>query len=102
MTGMRIGIVGCGSISLAYLRNAPLFRGVEIIACADINREAADRRAAEFGVRATDVDALVADKDVPLIVRSIAALERIDTRLVVLGDGPDTIRDRTSPPRRTL
>ena len=48
---MRIGIVGCGSISLAYLRNAPLFGGVEITSCADINQDAASRRAAEYGLR---------------------------------------------------
>ena len=48
---------------MAYLRNAPLFRGVEITACADINPDAAARRAAEFGLRAMDVDALIADPD---------------------------------------
>ena len=49
-TKLRIGIVGCGNISMAYLRNAPLFRGVEITACADIKPDAAARRAAEFGI----------------------------------------------------
>ena len=38
-----IGVVGCGNISLAYMRNAPLFRGVEITACADLDIEGALR-----------------------------------------------------------
>ena len=67
-TSLRIGIVGCGSISLAYLRNAPLFGGVEITSCADINQDAASRRAAEYGLRMLDVDALVADPEVDLVL----------------------------------
>ncbi len=65
---LRIGVVGCGNISLAYLRNAPLFRGVEIIACADINPEAAARRAADFNLRALDVAGLIADPEVDLVL----------------------------------
>ena len=38
---LRIGLVGCGNISMAYLGNAPLFRGVEITACADLDPAAA-------------------------------------------------------------
>jgi predicted dehydrogenase len=67
-TRLRIGVVGCGNVSLAYLRNAPLFRGVEISACADINADAAARRAGEFNLRAMDVDALMADPGVDLIL----------------------------------
>ena len=47
---LRIGIVGCGNISTTYLSLAPLFRGIEIRAVADLNMEAAQARAAEFGV----------------------------------------------------
>ena len=67
-TNLRIGIVGCGSISMAYLRNAPLFRGVEITACADIMPDAAARRAAASGIRAIDVDALIADPAVDCVL----------------------------------
>ena len=67
-TKLRIGIVGCGNISMAYLRNAPLFRGVEITACADLFPEAAARRAAEYGLRAMDVEELMAAPDIDLIL----------------------------------
>lgn len=65
---LRIGVVGCGSISMQYLRNAPLFAGVGVAACADLNPDAAARRAAEFGLRAMEVDALIADPDIDLVL----------------------------------
>lgn len=65
---LGVGIVGCGNISAAYLRLAPLFRGIEVRACADISTAAAEARAAEFGVRAESVDALLADPDVDVVI----------------------------------
>ncbi|TIY09677.1 MAG: gfo/Idh/MocA family oxidoreductase, partial [Mesorhizobium sp.] len=32
---LGIGVVGCGNISMTYLRNAALFGDVELRACAD-------------------------------------------------------------------
>ncbi len=63
-----VGIIGCGNISPAYLRLAPLFRGVEIRAVADIDAAAAEQRAAEFGVRAQTVDALLASDEIDVVV----------------------------------
>ncbi|MEM1287298.1 MAG: Gfo/Idh/MocA family oxidoreductase [Pseudomonadota bacterium] len=65
---LGIGIIGCGNISAAYLRLAPLFKGIEMRAVADLNMEAASARAEEFGVRAETVDALLAAKDIDIIV----------------------------------
>ena len=33
---LALGIVGCGNISTTYFSLAPLFRGIEVKACADI------------------------------------------------------------------
>ena len=63
-----IGIIGCGNISAAYLRLAPLFKGLEVRAVADMNMEAAQARAAEFGVKAQSVEDLLANKDIDIIV----------------------------------
>ena len=49
---LGIGIVGCGNISAAYFRLAPLFKGLEVRACTDLNMAVAEARAKEFGVRA--------------------------------------------------
>ncbi len=63
-----IGVIGCGSISLAYMRNAALFGNMRLVACADVVPEAAERRAAEFGVRAQSVDALLDNVEVDLVL----------------------------------
>ena len=42
---LGVGIVGCGNISETYLKLAPLFRGIEMRACADIDMAAKYRRA---------------------------------------------------------
>lgn len=68
MERLGVGIVGCGNISAAYFRLAPLFRGIEVRACADISPAAAEARAAEFGVRAESVDALLADPAVDVVI----------------------------------
>ncbi len=38
---LGIGIIGAGNISTTYLRLAPLFKGIEVRAIADINKTAA-------------------------------------------------------------
>lgn len=65
---LGVGVIGCGNISAAYFRLAPLFRGIEMRACADINMEAAKARAAEFGLRAETVDGLLAASDIDIVV----------------------------------
>ena len=45
---LGVGIIGCGNISTSYLALAPLFKGIEMRACADINAEAVKARAAEY------------------------------------------------------
>lgn len=65
---LGIGIIGCGNISAAYMRLAPMFRGIEMRACADLNPDAAKDRAAEFGLRAEDVDGLLAADDIDIVV----------------------------------
>ena len=61
-----IGIIGCGNISTAYLRLAPLFKGLEVRAVADMNPDTAKARATEFGVRAETVEGLLAADDIDL------------------------------------
>ena len=65
---LGIGVIGCGNISAAYFRLAPLFKGLEVRACTDINMAAAEARAKEFGVRAEGIDALLADPDVDVVI----------------------------------
>lgn len=65
---LGIGVIGCGNISAAYMRLAPMFNGIEMRACADMNIDAAKARAEEFGLRAETVEGLLASDDIDIIV----------------------------------
>lgn len=67
-TTLAVGVIGCGNISKAYMELAPLFRGIRMVACADMNPDAAKARAAEFNLGAMDVDGLLASDQVDVIV----------------------------------
>jgi predicted dehydrogenase len=83
---VKIGIIGCGTISGIYLKNLAQFPGLEVVACADMLLERAQARAAEFGVpRACTTSDLLVDPEVELVINltipnahaeiSLAALE---------------------------
>ena len=63
-----MGVIGCGNISAAYFRLAPLFRGIAMKACADINMDAAKARAKEFDLRAETVEELLRDEEIDIVV----------------------------------
>jgi predicted dehydrogenase len=64
-----IGIIGCGNISSTYLRTAPLFDILQVVACADIDLQRARTQAELFGVpQACTVEALLADPQIDIVV----------------------------------
>lgn len=65
---VRIGLIGCGTISPAYLRAAATFESLEFAACADLDPSAAERTEEQFGVPATTVEALLARDDVEAVL----------------------------------
>lgn len=65
---MRLGLVGCGNISDIYLLNAPRFRDIKFVACADINADAASRQGEKYGIEARTVKRLLASEDVDIIL----------------------------------
>ncbi|MFK7893455.1 MAG: Gfo/Idh/MocA family protein [Granulosicoccus sp.] len=87
MNQQGVGIIGCGNISAAYLRLAPLFRGVQIVAVADMNPEAARARAEEFDVRASSVDDLLRDDDISTIVNLTVPDAHFDVTRNILESG---------------
>ncbi|MXU65992.1 Gfo/Idh/MocA family protein [Oceanomicrobium pacificus] len=65
---LGVGIIGCGNISTTYFKFAPLFKGIEMRACADMNPDAAQAQADAFGLRAMSVEDLLAADDIDIIV----------------------------------
>lgn len=91
---MTIGIVGCGNISMVYLRNAPLFRDVEITACADINMVAAAQRAEEFNLRAVDVATLMAAPDIDLVLNLTVPVAHFDISMRAVSAGKHVFTEK--------
>ncbi len=65
---LGVGILGCGNISTTYFALSPLFKGIRVLACADINPAAAEAKAKEYGVKAQTVEDLLANDELDVIV----------------------------------
>ena len=65
---VRIGLIGCGTISPAYLRASQMFPILDFIACADINPEASSACSREFGIPAMSVEQLLLNEDVETVL----------------------------------
>ena len=61
-------IVGCGTISAAYLRAAKVLPEYRIVACADLDRDRTAARAAEFGLQACTVQELFDDRSIEIVL----------------------------------
>ncbi len=66
---VKVGVVGCGTISGIYLKNAQWLSAFEIAACADLFVARAVARAAEYGVpKACSVAELLADPEIEIVL----------------------------------
>lgn len=65
----RIGIIGCGNISGAYVKACSRFSDIRLVAVADIDLDRAKAKAAEHNIpRALSVDEILADPEVEIII----------------------------------
>jgi predicted dehydrogenase len=85
---LRIGVVGCGVISGAYLETFPRLPGVQVTAVADLIAERATATAARWpGVRALDVDGLLASDDVDVVLNLTLPAGHADVALAAMAAG---------------
>ncbi|WFU06019.1 Gfo/Idh/MocA family oxidoreductase (plasmid) [Rhizobium sp. CB3171] len=91
---LGIGIIGCGNISMTYLRNASLFAGIEVHACADISADAAALRGKEFGIRSVSVDQLLADPEVDLVLNLTVPAVHFEITMSALSAGKHVFTEK--------
>jgi predicted dehydrogenase len=82
-----VGIIGCGNISSQYLKAIPGFDVLEIVGIADMKPEVAAARAAEFGVSAVSVDALLADPKVEIVLNLTIPRAHVEVGLRAIAAG---------------
>lgn len=86
MQKVKVGIIGCGNISDAYLKNCVHYEQLEVVALADLNLELAKSKASTYGIeRVLTTDELLADPEIEIVLNltipqahaeiSLAALE---------------------------
>jgi Predicted dehydrogenases and related proteins len=68
MHKLKVGVIGTGNISSAYLNNGQKFDSMEIVACADLDVERAKAKAEEFGIRGCSVEDLLADPEIGMVI----------------------------------
>ena len=69
MKPVKTGVIGCGAISDIYLQNMiNRFGTLEVAACSAKHRENAEKKAAQYGIRAADTAEMLADPEVEMIV----------------------------------
>ncbi|MDX3924324.1 MAG: Gfo/Idh/MocA family oxidoreductase [Shinella sp.] len=93
-TKLGIGVIGCGNISMTYLRNAALFGGIELCACADISDEMSALRAREYGIRALGVDALLRDPEIDLVLNLTVPAAHYEISLAALSAGKHVFTEK--------
>ncbi len=95
MERVRMGVIGCGAISGQYFNMAKNFPVVEVVACADLNREAAERRAAEFNVpKVLSVDELLADPSIELVLNLTIPKAHLPIAMRALENGKHTYAEK--------
>jgi len=87
MKPVTIGLIGCGNISAAYLRAAPLFPHLHIKSLADADPSRAAARAAEFGHQAVGVDALLADPEIEIVLNLTTPQAHVPIALASIAAG---------------
>ena len=95
MDRVRVGVVGCGAISGAYLGMAKNFPIVEITTCADLNREAAGKAAEKYGVpKVQSVDELIAGDDCDVVLNLTIPAAHVPIALQAITHGKHTYAEK--------
>jgi predicted dehydrogenase len=85
---VNVGIIGCGNIFPAYMKGSRAFKILDVVACADIDQQRAQDRAAEFNVpKAYGVADLLNDPDVQIAVNLTVPLVHAEVSLTAIEAG---------------
>ncbi|HET6445316.1 MAG TPA: Gfo/Idh/MocA family oxidoreductase [candidate division Zixibacteria bacterium] len=85
---VRVGIIGCGDISGAYIEGCRSFEILEIAGCADLYHDKAIEKAAAYGLRkAYHIEEMVADSDIDIVINLTTPNAHAEVSLMALNSG---------------
>jgi predicted dehydrogenase len=99
VSAMRLGIVGCGNVSGDYFESCATHPQLDVVACADVNRAAAEEHASRYGIsRVTDPEKLLSDPDIELIVNLTPPAVHADVTLRAIAAGKHVFSEKPLAP----
>ena len=87
MDQVKLGIVGCGNISDAYLRGGARSRLVAVKAVADLVPEAAASKAQEYDVAAVSFERMLEDPEIAIVINLTVPLAHAEVSQRVIAAG---------------
>lgn len=101
MKKMKVGIIGCGSVSEIYAQAGKKFRNFEIVACADLDFARAHALAEKHGIfQPMLVEQLLAVAEVELIVNLTIPAVHAEVGLEVLKNGKHLYNEKPLAQKR--
>ncbi|MBN1562703.1 MAG: Gfo/Idh/MocA family oxidoreductase, partial [Anaerolineae bacterium] len=91
---IKVGIIGCGNIAPAYLRGCAPYDMIDLVACADINPDAAQTFADQHGLQAMSVDVLLADPDIQIVINLTIPRAHAAVALATIAAGKHTYGEK--------
>lgn len=91
---IRVGAVGCGHIAATYFRNLRMFPAIELVACSDLDPEAARRRAAQFDLEALPTAQLLRREDIELILNLTPPAAHAEVSLAAIDAGKHVFSEK--------
>ncbi len=91
---VKVGLIGCGTISGIYFKNAAKFPILDLVACADVVPERAQARGAEFGVEAVAVSELLAHPEIEMVLNLTIPKAHAEVALAALTAGKSVYNEK--------
>ena len=92
---VKVGVIGCGAISGAYLSMAKNLPILDMAAVADIDQAKAQSRADEFGVpRVLTPEQLLADPEIEVVLNLTVPKAHVEIGLAALAAGKHTFTEK--------
>jgi predicted dehydrogenase len=85
---LRVGVIGCGTVSVPYLKTLMASPEIEVVSCTDLLPERAVARADQFGVKTVySQDELFSAPDIDLVVNLTVPEAHFDVTMAALRAG---------------
>ncbi len=98
---VTVGVVGCGAISGAYFKWMKTYPVLDVVACADLVKDKAAGRAAEFGVpRVMTVKDLLADDSIDIVLNLTIPKAHAPVNLAAIAAGKNVYVEKPLGVRR--